>query len=616
MAEKGTGAGAREHLKSALWAMGMVWKEHTSLALSVVSVTIVRGLLPAVLALTARGLINTIAALLQDGAGSYQAVYAWLFLGFLAALGEALSLHVNALLLNRLRDRISLDLTTKVMEKASTMSVAFFENPKNRNVVARARQGAAGKAALFFQSAQEAVTQFFQTVSLVAVLVLVEPLVLVIVGPIAAPFLYLQWKLARSRFRLMQGRAEKKRTTDYYSTLLTGARETAEVKLLGIGRELVGRFVLIMGEIVNQDWKISLRSFKAFAGFSFFTVAAFYGVLLRVAVNAIRGGTTIGDLAIFGGAAVRLRVTLERTIVQTTSAMEQALFLSYLRNYLQSDEGGERVAAVAAEPVRGDVEFRNVTFTYPGSTNPVIVNLSLRIDEGETLALVGKNGAGKTTFVKLIAGLYRPDEGHVLVGGQDVWSLSAETRHRTVSMVMQNFLHYETTLRENIAFGDWERLRDRPDLVDTVAERSRLAPIIDSLPAGLDTVLGRSFGYHDLSGGQWQKVAIARGLARDSAILILDEPTASLDARSELDLYGQMAELAENRTTILISHRFSTINMADRIAVMKKGSIVELGSHDELVAAGGMYAGLFRLHRRWMTGQTEENGEEEPDSAG
>ena len=242
-----------------------------------------------------------------------------------------------------------------------------------------------------------------------------------------------------------------------------------------------------------------------------------------------------------------------------------------------------------------------MSFTYPGSSTPVLSEISFHIKPGEVVALVGKNGAGKTTLVKLIARLYDADHGCVRLDGVDVKEWSIEHLHHCIAFFSQGFARYEATAADNIAYGDWQRLLERPERIQEAAVAAGVHDFILTLPQGYDTMLGRTFGEYDLSGGQWQKLAVARALARDAALLILDEPTAHLDVHAEYDLFCRFRALAQGRTTILVSHRFTTLSMADRILVLDCGRIVESGTHDELLARDGTYATLYNLHSQQMS---------------
>ncbi|MCG8466996.1 MAG: ABC transporter ATP-binding protein/permease [Gemmatimonadetes bacterium] len=332
------------------------------------------------------------------------------------------------------------------------------------------------------------------------------------------------------------------------------------------------------------------------------TLVALYVLFGRVALHAIEGSATIGDLAIFAGAAGRLRLSLDQFTRSVSATYEQTLLLDNLKKFLlvrpalESGEESPRGESAAA------VTIERVSFTYPGTDQPALRDVSLDIAPGETIAIVGENGAGKSTLTKLIARLYDPTTGTIRFNGIDVKDLSTAELRRQIGFVFQTFARYEATAGENIAFGDWETLLEDPGRVRDVSSAAGVDELIENLPQGYDTVLGRRFGDVTLSVGQWQRLAMARAFARGGSLLVLDEPTASLDARTESELFASFKKLADGRTTILVSHRFSTIRMADRIVVLSDGRIVEVGSHDQLVQARGTYAAMYRLHERQFSG--------------
>jgi ATP-binding cassette subfamily B protein len=568
----------------------------------------VQGLLPAGLALALRGLIDAavvaIDAIDATGAASASTFYFWIGLAFSLAAADALSALGGAYMNRRLVDELNIEVTGEILDHAQILDLAFFEDPRRQDLIARTQSHTAVHLQMFVSEALAAVRHLLSAASLLVVLAIIDPLVLVVVPPFAIPFLYFQASLARRRFTEEHQRAEKRRWTSYFVSKLTSADSVAEVRLLGLGSLLTERFRTLLREFRDRDRHLHLRNFQGTAVAAVLTIAAFYAIFVRVALRSLAGASSLGDLAIFGGAAVRLRLALNEAIRSGTGAFERVLFVDNLREFLRASPALASRASLQPPLDRGEIRIENVTFTYPGASVPVLRGVSLTIESGRTVALVGENGAGKSTLVKLMARLYDPDEGRILFDGVDIRDIDPVYLRKHMGLVLQSFGRYEASVAENIAYGDWPRLRDDRAAIRQLAERVQLDTRFSAMPDGYDTHLGRSFGQASLSGGEWQRLAVARALARDAPLLILDEPTASVDARAEHDLFVRFRDLSRGRTTLLISHRFTTIGMADRIAVLDGGRIVESGSHDELLARGGAYASLYELYERLIPGAT------------
>ena len=291
----------------------------------------------------------------------------------------------------------------------------------------------------------------------------------------------------------------------------------------------------------------------------------------------------------------------------------KTLYIGYLHRYFELPIQEVSTAQVIPKTANGALIIENLSFSYPGTNKRVLDDISLHISPGETVAIVGQNGAGKSTLVKLLTHLYEPSAGRILLDGTNINQLSTSYLYKQLGVVFQRFGRYEASIADNIAYGNWQILLDEQERIQEITSLVGMQPLVDSLPRGYETLLGRQFGEHTLSGGQWQQVAIARAYSRNAALFILDEPTSNLDAQSEYRLFSQYKKLSQGRTTILISHRFSTVRMADRILVMEKGRIIENGHHDKLIAEKGRYAELYELHSRQLRDnhsnqiQTEDN---------
>ncbi len=597
-------ASPRLLLSNVGWALRTVWDTNARLMVGLMVLMVVRGLLPAGLALFARGLVNAIVALLEASSTDLTTVIPWLAYGFALTLCEAAAPLGHKYGLQRLRDDVNLKVTAEILEHAATLDLAFFEDPRSQRIIERAQQNTADRFARFVQEVIATCTGFLQTLSLTGVLTYIEPLVLVVLGPLGLPYLWHRWRLARKHYSTEFHRAPKRRWTSYFVSQLTNYLSIPEVKLFNLGPHFIERFRALMTEFRDKDRRLYRRGTIGGGVFALFATVAFYMLFFRVVIKALNSNLTVGDVAVFGGASSRLRATLERTIFSFSSAVEQTLYIANLREFLEVKpllvQAPPDPTLLVPAPKDGALTFEGVSFTYPSAETPTLRNLSFHIKPGEIVGLVGENGAGKTTLVKLICRLYEATEGRVLVDGHDVRAYDIADLQRSITFVLQHFGRYEATAAENIAYGNWEQLLNDREQVRRIAQMTEADELIQSLPAQYDTMLGRVFGTYNLSGGQWQTLATARAFAREACILILDEPTAHLDARAEYALFQQFRRLARGHTTLLISHRFSTLQMADRILVLDDGRLIEDGTHDDLIAHGGHYADLYALHRKQM----------------
>jgi len=586
---------------SARWAIRLAWSTNRGLLVGMSVVVLSRGLVPAALAITARGLVNAAVVVTRSDVPGAGPLVPWLLLGFLLTAIEGITSLTQKLFMQRLRDDLNYRVTLDILNHAATLGVAPYEDPRVQDILERAQQAPGERLARFVSDALGCASGALQIVSLLAVLIFIEPLILLVAILFALPYLRFHWRLALQQYELERGRTTKRRWSHYFVSTLSGRSTVGEVTILNLAPLLIERFRSLMVEFREQDQHLYRRSFRGGAVFVVATTAAMYAVFLRVVMRAVGGHLTLGDVAVFGGATTRLRNTLESFVLSVSSVLEQTLHVSHVIEFLsivptKPAGAGIRPAASA----RAELVFENVSFTYPGSKGAAVDGVSLHIRAGETVALVGENGAGKTTLVKLIAGLYEPSAGRILFDGIDLRDLSRAHLYEQIAFVFQDFGRYEASAGDNIAYGDWGRLLGDAERIKDVATLAGVHGLIGSLPRGYETPVGRLFGETDLSGGEWQKLAVARAFARSASLLILDEPTSNLDARAEYNLFRRFQELAKGRTTVIVSHRFSTVSMADRILLLDRGRIVESGSHDELLAREGNYAQLYALHQRRM----------------
>jgi ATP-binding cassette subfamily B protein len=584
------------------WSWPIIWATGRTLVIASVAVAVLRGILPAALALTARELINTAVDVIGAGQGGIRPVLPWLALGFALTTMEVVTTLTARYLTLRLEDDLTVRVTTDVLEHAATLEVGFFEDRRQRDLIQRAQQNLGARLAQLVAGSLQVTTESLRTISLAGVIVSIEPMVLMVLPPFAVPFFFFQGRLAKLRYAEEHHRTTKRRWTGYFVNTLTGAYSVAETRVLDLAPLLIERFRCLMAGFRDRNRSLHLRNLGGSVATGVLTAGVIYLLFVRVAARTITGGASIGDLAIFGGAAMRLRNSLDLAIRSLTSVYEHALFTANLKEFLQVEPGLQNSTTSTVSLDRGEIELHDVSFTYPGSSEPALRGVSLRIAAGETMAIVGENGAGKSTLAKLLARLYEPDEGRILFDGVNIKDVPLDELRRKIGFVFQSYACYEATVAENIAYGDWRSLLEDRDRIEEIARRTNADDFVQDLEHGYDTLLGREFGEVTLSGGQWQRIATARAFSRDAALLILDEPTSNLDAVAEHELFTRFKELSQGRTTVLISHRFTTLGMADRIAVMTGGSVVEVGSHDELLEVSGAYAAFYALQQNMKLG--------------
>ncbi len=386
-----------------------------------------------------------------------------------------------------------------------------------------------------------------------------------------------------------------KRQLDYLRTLGASKESAKELKLFGLSSFLSSEYTRLANQIYDQNVRLAGRRMVAGAFLSLLSTAAYYGAYAYVIYRTVTGELTWGSLQFLAGAIAGASTNIQSIFSTLSSIADQSLFLTDLVEFLRVGPAirSKPEAIPAPRPIRHGIVFDGVSFAYPGSSRRVLDRLNLQIDKDERIALIGENGQGKTTIVKLLTRLYDPTEGRILLDGIDLRDYSIEDLHREIGVIFQDFVRYEMTARQNIAVG---RLGSPENMIHEAARKSLADQVVDRLPKGYDQLLGRRFeGGLELSGGEWQRMALARAYLRDAQILILDEPTAALDARSESEVFQRFAELTAGKMALLISHRFSTVKMADRILVLEDGRIAEQGSHQSLLALGRRYAGMFEL---------------------
>ncbi len=582
----------------------LVWAADRAGAVTLLALTALLALLPAGVAWVGKLIVDGVvaAAAGADPAAARRVTgLVAVELGLMAA--QLLLSRLAGLRRELLRAHLGNLLNERILEKALELELRHFEDSETYDKMQNARREAATRplslAMQLVAIGQNAVT----LAALSGLLWRLSPASVAVVVLASVPAFLAEARLAGESFRLYSWRAPEGRRLNYLEWILTRDAHVKEVKLFGLGPLVLGRYRALFGKFFAEDRRLALRRFVAGALFGLLSLAAFYVMYALMAGRAAAGAITLGDLTLYIVVFRQGQAAIQAVLGAVGGMYEDALFMQNLADFLAIPAGGERPRVTPAATLpRGaplPIELDRVSFRYPGRDAWALRDVSLALRPGETLGLVGENGAGKSTIVKLLLRLHEPTEGAIRWGGVDLRDLEPADLRARIGAVFQDYVRYQFTAAENIGLGEPARLHDRA-AVEAAAARGGAASVVAALPQGYDTVLGGWFEKgHELSAGQWQKLAVARAFMREDAeLLILDEPTASVDAEAEHDLFERFRQLAVGRTALVISHRFSTVRLADRIAVLHGGRLVELGSHQELLAADGRYAHLFRLQAR------------------
>jgi ATP-binding cassette subfamily B protein len=447
------------------------------------------------------------------------------------------------------------------------------------------------------QASGQLIQQVITTVFLAVPILWFSPWLLLLLLAFIMPAFLGESHYAFLGYALSLSQTPRKRVLDYLR-VLGGSKEAAkELKLFGLRDFLAQRFRGIWDGVYKENVHLARRRFIAATFLAILSSSGYYGAYIYILWRALAGLISLKAAVFFMGAILQISNNIQNIFTTIASIADQALFLTDLLAFfnMQPKVLSKPNALPAPRPIRYGFEFHDVSFWYPGTTRRILDRFNLKIEPGERIALIGQNGQGKTTIVKLLSRLYDPTEGKILLDGIDLREYSIEDLCREIGVIFQDFMRYEMTAAENIAVGRIEKLHDRP-LIELAAKKSLADKVIEKLANGYDQMLGRRFETGvDLSGGEWQRLALARAYLRDAQMLILDEPTAALDARAEYEVFERFYDLTVGKMTLLISHRFSTVRMADRIVVLENGKIVEEGKHDRLVQKGGVYAEMFEL---------------------
>jgi ATP-binding cassette subfamily B protein len=584
-----------------------VWETSPRLTLASLALRTLRALLPVATLYIGKLIIDEVVALVQAGvvvdtlraaweSGRFDRLLLLLGLEFaLAILSDVLGRLVT--LIDALLSELFTNLTSvRLMEHAATLDLEDFEDSELQDRLDRARRQTMGRMTLMtqlFGQAQDLVT----VASFAIGLMVYAPWLILLLAVALIPAFLGEAHFNALSYSLNYSWTPERRELDYVRQTGASVETAKEVKIFRLHGFLIERYRDLAARFFRANRALAVRRAWWSSLLAALGTLGYYVAYGYIAWRTVTGEFSVGDLTFLAGSFRRLRQLLEALLGGFSQVAGQALYLDDLYSFFEIEPEIRSPASPQAvpAPIREGFVFEDVGFRYPGAERWAVRHLTFTLRAGEALALVGENGAGKTTLVKLLARLYDPDEGRILLDGVDLRDYDLDGLRAAVGVIFQDFVRYHLSAAENIAVGQIEARADRERIV-AAAERALADEVIRKLPKGYDQVIGKRFKNGvDLSGGEWQKIAIARAYMRDAQLLILDEPTAALDARSEFEVFERFKELSRGKTTVLISHRFSTVRMADRILVLAGGRIEEIGSHEQLLAAGCLYAELFNL---------------------
>ena len=595
-----------EALRNVRPLLGMVWETHRGYTVAIVALRLLRAFVPLAVLWIGKLIIDAVVtAMKAHGAGQ---PVRWEYLAGLLVTGAAIAVvgdalaRLGTLVESLLGDLFSNRISVRLMEHAATLDLRHYEDAEFYDHLERARRqtvGRIGLIALLLSSLQDLIT----LASLAATLVFYVPWLLALLALAVLPSFLGETHYAALGYSLLYRWTPERRQLDYLRYTAASDETAKEIKLFGLARWLTDRYAKLADAFYEANRKLSIQHSAVSTLLTTIGTIGYYGAygvivyLTVIGYRSAAGLFTIGVLTFLAGSFQQSRDLIQRILLSTSQIYEQSLYLADLFTFFEmqptivSRDGARPVP----NPIREGFEFRDVGFRYPGSDVWAVRHLTFRLGVGERLALVGENGAGKTTLTKLLARLYDPDEGVICLDGVDLRDYDVTSLHRNIGVIFQDFVRYAMLLRENIGVGEIGAV-EHAERIRAAAERSLASSVAQRFEKGYEQMLGRRFEEGiELSGGEWQKVALARAYLREAQVLILDEPTASLDARAEYEVFLRFAELTAGKAAVLISHRFSTVRMADRILVLEHGEVKESGTHEALVKRGGTYADLFKL---------------------
>ncbi len=587
-------------------AFKLVWEAHPPATVLTAIITVLQGLLPALQAWIGKLIVDAVLANLGTATGpiNTESVLAalrptlpYLLAEFGLITLSALLSQAGTLLEHVLHARLSNRINTAIIRKSLSLDLQFFEDPAFYDKLTNARREADWRALSIMNTGFQLARNVITLVSFLVLLLAFSPWMTLLLFGATVPAFLAQMRFSDLSFRMLSWRAPEARRMRYFEHLLTVDNTAKEVKLFGLGEMLLDRYTALFEKFYREDSALARKRSAISVGFGLLSSVTYYLAYGWIVFRTLGSAISLGDMTLLLALCRQAQGVIQGMFQNINALYESGLFMSNLFGFLELTPSMPTVANPRKVPdvLKIGIEFQNVGFQYMGKPEWALRGVNLRIAPGEKLALVGQNGAGKNTLIKLLTRLYDPSEGRILLEGVDMREYDLNDWRDKIGVIFQDFVQYQATVKENIGFGQIKALADEARIIKA-GERGGADEVAERLPLKYETMLGRWFDRgSELSGGQWQKVALARAFMRDGQVLVLDEPTAALDAEREYEIFQRFRALTQGKIALLISHRFSTVRMADRIVVLKQGQIEEVGSHAELLDKAGTYARLFNM---------------------
>jgi ATP-binding cassette subfamily B protein len=597
----------------------LVWETHRGYTTAMAVLRLLRAGTPVATLWIGKLIIDTVIASRQ-ASPDFARLWRLVALEIVIVTANDVLARASSLVESLLGDLFSNHTSVRLMEHAATLDLSHFEDPAFYDQLERARRQTTGRIGLLAQLlsiGQDGLT----LISLGAALVVYSPWLLLLLVLAVLPSFFGETHFASLEYSMQYRWTPERRQLDYLRYVAASDKTAKEVQLFGLSHWLIDRFRILSARFYNENRKLSTRKAYVSTALSLIGSLGYYTAYAIILVRAVKGAISIGELTFIAGSFARSRGLIQVLLLSAGGIYQQCLYLKDLFDFFEMKPtiASTPGALSVPRPILEGFEFEDIGFRYPGSEAWAVRHVTFAMRRGERIALVGENGAGKTTLTKLLARLYDPTEGRILLDGVDLKEYDIHSVRRAIGVIFQDFVRYDLRFDENVGVGEIDEVRsyldasratDRqpdstavsegngevPGAIVSASEKSQASSLLPRFDKGYKQMLGRRFDEGvELSGGEWQKIALARAYMRDAQVLILDEPTASLDARAEYEVFTRFSQLVAGRMAVIISHRFSTVRMADRIIVLQNGTVVEDGSHEELVAAGGLYAELFAL---------------------